>query len=171
MTQDCRKKGYKDTNYQKKYHKRNKYKSQKSWQKLNPKYIKGYLKEYRKNKKTKIIFNRIKTRSQEKNLEWDLDEKWIQKKIDNGRCEITNIKFEWPENEKSDGVQIFSFSIDRIDSDKGYLKTNCQAILWGLNIIKSNMNDNLFHQKFKKLCEDYLSNNINIDRKKEGSYE
>ncbi len=91
------------------------------------------------------LWNGAKQSAKKKKIEFDLDKGWIEKKVEKGRCELTNIKFEF-ERSKSYSRNVFVPSIDRIDSRKGYVKSNCQIILWGINQAKNDMDMNEFRE-------------------------
>lgn len=71
-------------------------------------------------------------RSKERAMDHDVTLEWIQKKLEVGVCELTGIPFDMGFRGMKKGP--FSPSIDRIDSAKGYLKSNCRVVLWALNM-------------------------------------
>lgn len=96
--------------------------------------------------KRKILLNAAKARSKKNGLTFDLT-------IDDIKfpeyCPILGIKLEFNEKYCKDN----SYSIDRIDSNKGYVKGNVQIISHKANTMKSNANLN----ELKKLVE-FLEN-------------
>jgi len=65
----------------------------------------------------------------------DIDVNFIQKRLEQGYCEVTKIEFDFaphPEYDKNP----YSPSIDRIDSNKGYTKENTQIVIWQYNLMK-----------------------------------
>lgn len=71
---------------------------------------------------------------------FNLDKKWVKRKLSKGRCEVTGICFEFADKENN--VSFFGPSIDRIDSTKGYTKDNCRLVVWGYNRAKGEHTDN-----------------------------
>ncbi len=72
----------------------------------------------------------LRKRAKEKKIPFDLDKKWMSKKLDLKNCEVSNIQFD-----HDNGVW-HTPSIDRVDNDMGYIKDNCKAIIWGINVGK-----------------------------------
>ena len=77
----------------------------------------------------RLRLRNCKRRAEKKGWDFDLDVEWIQERLDAGICEMSGIQFLYGFRRTWD-----SFSIDRIDSTKGYTKDNCRAILWCLNL-------------------------------------
>ena len=100
--------------------------------------------KYRATSKGKgnILLRHAKNRSIRKNIEFDLDKNWLNTKLDNGKCELSNLDFDFT-NDNDLHFNPFSPSIDRIDPKKGYTKDNCRVVLvcanfglgeWGMDI-------------------------------------
>lgn len=82
--------------------------------------------------RAKSILSGIRARSVKKGLAFDLDDEWLAKKIEHGICEVTGIQFDM-----SVGKRVpFGPSVDRIDSDLGYTKDNCQVVAFIYNAAK-----------------------------------
>lgn len=97
-------------------------------------------------------------RARDKHLDFNIDIDFIQSlwESQDGKCSLTGKQMTYRGNKNSQ-ESFDSFSIDRIDSSKGYTKDNIQLIRWGVNSIKSNMEMNVF----LGLVEDlYLFNNL-----------
>ena len=79
------------------------------------------------------VFHGAKARSKKLNLEFDITKEWI---IQNAptHCPLLGIEL----NFASDRSSWDSASIDRIDSNIGYIKSNCKIISFKANRIKSN---------------------------------
>ncbi len=115
-------------------------------------YCKGTTKEeyYQKNKekrklnrinnRAKFMIRQIKQRAKLKNLEFDLDENWVNKKLNKGTCDLTNLKFDLQKPKKGYYANTHLPSIDRKNPKKGYTKRNSQIILWCINQAKSEWN-------------------------------
>lgn len=73
---------------------------------------------------------------------------WIKDRLNkqNYKCAITGVQMVSP----ASGKDIRAYSIDRIDSSKGYLKTNCQIICLGVQYMKHTFTQEQVHDF---LCE------------------
>jgi hypothetical protein len=80
--------------------------------------------------KRKILLNAAKKRAKDNNLDFDLD---INDIVLPDKCPILNIDLKFNEGK----VKNNSYSIDRIDNSKGYIKGNIQIISFKANTIKS----------------------------------
>ncbi len=95
---------------------------------------KNAMAKWRKENPAKRILSNIKSRG---NI--DLDLEWVQERLDVGRCEVTNIKFEtinYGEGKRGYNHTPWTPSIDKIDPIKGYTKENCQMVVWAYNRAK-----------------------------------
>jgi len=92
----------------------------------------------------------IHKRAIRKGLEFDLDTEWYKRKLSKGICSVTKLPFKL----KPTNVMLNPYypAIDRIDSNKGYTKDNCQLVLSIFNMLKSN-ND---HNTVKMFCEGFV---------------
>lgn len=81
--------------------------------------------------KRKILFNAAKKRAKDSNLDFnlDLDDILLPK-----YCPVLGIELKFNNIQACDN----SYSIDRIDSSKGYIKNNIQIISFKANTIKNN---------------------------------
>lgn len=96
------------------------------------------------------LLKRTKKRARKKQIDYDLTIGWLRDKIYNGYCEVTNITFKlYPPNTVTNP---FYPSIDRIDSDKGYTKDNCQVVIVGFNNLKGPFS----HEALKSFCEGFV---------------
>jgi hypothetical protein len=90
--------------------------------------------EWRMNNQAKKILSNIKTRN---NIDIDLE--WIQSRLDAGVCEVTGIKFTAPiYGQNAKGFNHFPWipSIDKVDPNGGYCKSNCKMVVWAYNRAK-----------------------------------
>ncbi len=107
-----------------------------------------------KNSKKGIInclLNNAKDRAKKNNLNFDLDYEWLESKIDNGKCELSNIIFEYD----SRGLyksNPYSPSIDKIDPKKGYEKSNCRVVCFCVNMSMSDWGQEVLFN----MCENLL---------------
>lgn len=95
---------------------------------------------------------RIKYRSKEVDLSLeDMLEVWNKQ---NGICIYSKVKLEKCNNRNVNNP-IYSISLDRIDSSKGYIKDNIQFISIAMNHMKNNMT----HEQTLELVEILKNNN------------
>jgi hypothetical protein len=78
------------------------------------------------------LFHRAQTRSKEKNLPILITKLWIENKLSIGVCELTGIPFDFYKKEKV-SKNPYAPSLDRINSSKGYTKTNTRVVLSAVN--------------------------------------
>lgn len=97
-------------------------------------------------------------RARNKNMAFDLDIDFIQNLWEDqkGLCALTGKKMSLRGNKNSEET-FNSFSIDRIDSTRGYTKDNVHLIRWGVNSIKNNMSMDKF---FDLVSDIYLFNEL-----------
>lgn len=87
----------------------------------------------------KYYYRNCKRRNHEFNLDLDyLRELWNNQ---NGVCPYTKIKLTLNTHRKQNKDFRYSASLDRIDSNKGYIKGNVQFISTAINYMKSTMSD------------------------------
>lgn len=88
---------------------------------------------------------------------YDIDEEWIMEKLKKGKCEATGLPFDYTIGtfvKDSKTTNPFTPSIDRIDSNEGYMKDNCWIVLWAVNRGKG---DNSI-ESYLKICESIAKN-------------
>ena len=81
----------------------------------------------------------------------DMLEIWNQQE---GKCVYSKVELQ-PSKNKQSNNQIYTLSVDRIDSSKGYIKDNIQFISIAMNHMKNNMT----HQETLELIEILKNNN------------
>lgn len=98
----------------------------------------------------KMEYTALKTRAKTKNLKFDLTPEYIQKKFDDckGNCAITNLPFSMEIGTKKKRNP-FRPSVDRINSNKGYVKGNIQIVLTIVNTMKMDYTDDILHTVVK----------------------
>ena len=88
-----------------------------------------------------------KSAAKKRGLVWELDiDATIAKILRQGHCKLSGVKFVYKQG--GGKKNIFSQSIDRIDSRKGYVPGNVMFVCWGVNVMKHEMS--LY--QFKKMC-------------------
>lgn len=90
-----------------------------------------YQRQYKANNPAKCMLHRARTRAKKKGLEFNITENDI---IIPDICPVLGIKLEY----KFEGKQDCSPSLDRINSDLGYIKGNVQVISDRANTLKNN---------------------------------
>jgi len=119
--------------------------TKKDWEEKNP--LKLYAQRLRGNAQKRA-----------KQLNWpipDFDSNYIYQKILNGKCEVTNIEFQYNNITKScHAKNPYVPSIDRIDSTKPYLKSNIRIVIYMYNICKGEFS----HDEVIKFCKQVIEN-------------
>ncbi len=64
-------------------------------------------------------------------LGFDLTHQWVLDRLEAGVCELSGLPFFFRVGKER--PHPYAPSIDRIDSSKGYLQSNCRLVLWCLN--------------------------------------
>lgn len=83
-----------------------------------------------------------------------VDVEFIQEKLENGFCEVTNLPFDFSPHLEYD-KNPYSPSIDRIDSNKGYTKDNTRIVIWQYNLMKGEITD----QELLDICKILVEEN------------
>lgn len=133
----------------------------KSWRLKNIDKIKETAKRWRNNNKEirtqkrlkykldnmiKVRLSEIKSKCNKKNIDFNLDENFIQELLikQNNKCYYSNIEF-------IQFDKFYGFSIDRTDSTKGYLKNNITLVCTIVNKMKNSLNENEFKNIIQKI--------------------
>lgn len=109
--------------------------------------------------KFRYHYRTIHNRSVERGIEMgiSIDDLVNQWNIQGGICEFTGVELILSSYSKITKNPIYSASIDRIDSSKGYVNGNIRWVSRAINWMKNNMSDELTW----KLCE-LISENMKI---------
>jgi len=90
------------------------------------------------NGRAHLLCGSKKKRAIDLGLDFDLTPDWFEERLKSG-CEVTNLSFQFGK------LTPFSPSVDRINPDKGYIKSNCRLVLWGVNSLKgAGTDDDMF---------------------------
>lgn len=103
-----------------------------------------------------LKINRLKKRAKQKNIQFELDQEWVIKKLRKGRCEATGLKFNL--NLKPYLNPLYP-TIDRIDNSKGYTYDNCWVVCHMFNIAKADHNIKVFEYWANKYVKEYEKRN------------
>lgn len=103
-----------------------------------------------KNKKGNFTYYLNKTK--QRKHEFNLTEKYLQEIWDsqNGKCVFTG--YNMPLQTYNKKVNLYSASLDRIDSSKGYVEGNVQFVCFFINLGKRNFSDNDVHEFIKHIA-------------------
>lgn len=102
---------------------------------------------------------KVKQRSRKMGVKSNLTTGWLREKLKLTNCEVTGLPFD-KENTNSP----FYPSIDRVDSELGYTKDNCQLVVIIYNFAKSEYSVDVFHGWIKKFVEVYENNEVNMGK-------
>ena len=119
--------------------------------------IKEYMKKYRENHKDQAkehqrnyrktdsgraskLLTTAKQRAKRKGLAFDLDKKWVLKKLKKRVCEYSGIKLDLEKNKNGCFHSLNAPSLDKKDSRKGYTKRNTFLVAWCINNSKGAWN-------------------------------
>lgn len=91
------------------------------------------------------LFYNAKTRSEKKNIEFDLTKEFLEELLDFSemKCSVTGLEMNL-ECHSRKKANPFKCSIDRIDSSKGYLQDNVRFVCWAVNQMKADRTDEEF---------------------------
>ena len=91
-----------------------------------------------------ILLQSAKYRSRKRQLFFDIDIEWLQKRY-TGRCELTDIEFQFA----TEGRSPIAPSLDRIDNTKGYTKDNVRIIIDCLNTAIGQWGEEVYYRVAK----------------------
>lgn len=101
---------------------------------------------YAKKGKFTYFLNRARNRKvrtgRKGNYEFNLTENYLNDlwTAQHGRCALSGVSLELPKNVTNTTKirSLFTASLDRIDSNEGYIEGNVQFLAWGINLAKNN---------------------------------
>ena len=128
---DIREDGYFFNNYQTSMQLRKNGTFYEVWNKKNPNDRSNERYATEEGRSHKLI-SRAKKRAIEKNIEINISFDKVKKALDNGICELTGLPFDFNPTEKTQ-YNPYAPSIDRIDSQKGYVDCNIRVVLAAVN--------------------------------------
>jgi hypothetical protein len=101
--------------------------------------------------KFKYHYRNIKRRHHEINIL--IDDLKYQWELQNGVCPFTGISLEISSYSKIEKNPIYSASLDRIDSTKGYIKGNIRWVSRAINWMKNDMSDEMVYELIDHLIK------------------
>lgn len=97
-------------------------------------------------------------RAKEKKWDFNLDKDWCEEKIDK-KCAATGLPFDLSVEGTYIKMNSYAPSIDRIDRNKGYIKNNCQMVIWAYNRTKCEFDDKTVYEILKVFVEKFKPSN------------
>jgi hypothetical protein len=110
----------------------------------------------------KIINSGIKTRIKRSNMDCDITKEYINQLFENqkGRCALSGLEITLPKTWRD---RKYTASLDRINSDIGYLKNNIQWVHKHINVMKNIFTQNMFIFMCKEVSKNIKDfDNFNI---------
>lgn len=107
----------------------------------------------------KLECNPLKDRAKRKGLDFDLTPEYIQRIFDRceGKCSITKLPFDMEIGTKGRGKRNpHRPSVDRVNSNRGYVKGNIQIVLTLVNTMKLDYTDKILHPVVKAWAENIV---------------
>jgi hypothetical protein len=92
--------------------------------------------DHHPNRRATKMLDHIRRRANRLGYEFDLNREWILKALNQGKCSVTGIKFDFQLGNGADVRNKFAPSIDRLDSSKGYTTDNCRVVIYQYNVAK-----------------------------------
>ena len=131
--------------YMKKYrenHKDQRKEYQRKYRENHKDQVKEHQRNYRKTDlgRASKLLDTAKRRAKRKGMLFDLDKKWILKKLKKRVCEYSGLKLELEKNKNGYHHSLNAPSLDRKDSRKGYTKRNTFLVAWCINNAKGAWN-------------------------------
>jgi len=133
----------------------------KNYYENNKKAISKRIRNYHENNRSKYLLKAAKNRAKSQNLQFDIDYNYIESIIPkNNTCPLLNIKMKINNGYAKDN----SYSIDRIDPNKGYIIGNIHIISYKANTSKSNSTIEEYERIVGNL-ENIILNGVKCDNK------
>ncbi len=107
-----------------------------------------------------------KYRAKQHRLKFDLNTQWVIKKIKQGKCEMTGMKFTLEAPRKGYFHNPYAPSLDRHNHSKGYTKDNVKVVIWAYNKAKGQWNRKHFKRIIKAIYKGMFKNEQKVTRTK-----
>jgi len=95
-------------------------------------------------------------RAKKKGWDFDLDKNWCKKEINKG-CAATGLSFDLSVEGSYIKMNSYAPSVDRVDKNKGYVKDNCQMVIWAYNRAKAEFDDETVYKVLKAFVKKFSS--------------
>lgn len=106
--------------------------------------------------------NLINANIRKRDPKTDITKEWITERLNFGKCEVTSLEFKYEARTGEESTtRPWSPSIDRINPNLGYTKSNCQMVVWIYNAAKNIFN----HSDVVTLAEAVLNPDSSIKKK------
>lgn len=98
-------------------------------------------------------WNSIIKSSKDRNIEFNIsiEYAWLIYEAQNKKCNLSDLPIEF--QTKRHKIKTYQASLDRIDSNKGYIEGNIQWIVKEINYMKNRIDENIFISLCKKISE------------------
>ena len=152
-------------NYNRNYRKNHKKKLQKlnkQWRNSNAERYKQMKYDYYSSKRGRIIelCKSAAKRAKQKHIEYSLSSDFLEElwSKQDGKCALTKIEFQIPQERTGGKASPFAPSIDRIDCSKGYTIENVRLVCVAVNYALNEFGEGVFNQ----ICQAYLAQQHSI---------
>lgn len=88
-----------------------------------------------------LLVGGARHRAQAKGLPFELDNEWALERLLAGVCEVTGKEFCLKPPARGASRNLWSPSIDRVDSSLGYTRENSQMVVTGYNLLKGDCSE------------------------------
>ena len=108
---------------------------------------------------TKMVYTHYKVGALKRNLIWDdnitIEYLWNLYNKQNKKCALSGLDIKFSEKRIKGNIDYknMTASLDRIDSNIGYLIDNIQWVHKDINLMKNNLNEKYFIDLCNKICE------------------
>jgi hypothetical protein len=108
-----------------------------------------------------LEYSRLKRQANQRNIKFSITKEYIWELFEsqNGNCALTNVKIDLVPTYYIKRGQKQTASLDRIDSNKGYIKGNVHWVHKDINVMKNGYNI----EYFIKMCKAVADNTKEID--------
>ena len=96
-----------------------------------------------------------KARAARKGIDCSISAKWVLSRYyaQGGKCLVSGIKMEL-RNGTEPRKSPYQLSVDRIDSKKGYTKSNCRLVILAVNLAMNNWGENVFLEIARRTAQE-----------------
>lgn len=99
------------------------------------------------------LFNQIERGAKSRNIEFNIsiDYIWFLFNIQNKKCSLSKLDLTFPKNAREKN---YTASLDRIDSNIGYIEGNVQWVHRDINLMKNSLSQDYFIKMCSLICEE-----------------